>query len=303
MRRLAGTAGARHADRPLHRHRGGLASDGRHRSSRRATSDGSFVALKLATTRVGARAGRARGAHTARARSAMRLRPELRRPGADGGQRWCASRWMRGAAVRAAAAELRDAGSTAGLLALCGRIARAYAALHARGVVHGQVHPRHVLVDGDGARRADRLLGRSVGLRTRRRRHGSRRASARSARRSRHGSLLRGGAVALTPAAEQYSVAALLYLLVTGRMYARLRLEREALPRDIADASPLPFSEHGLAARPELEAVLGARTAEGSRPPLRVDGRSRRGARGARRASGRLARPPASSRPPRSRRC
>jgi DNA-binding helix-hairpin-helix protein with protein kinase domain len=36
-------------------------------------------------------------------------------------------------------------------LRLCTRIAHAYADLHAVGVLHRQVHPRHVLVDANGS--------------------------------------------------------------------------------------------------------------------------------------------------------
>lgn len=217
--------------------------------------DGSYVALKLATTRVGAELVE----HEERILRAVDAdagwAPRFLAAG-NGEQRWCASSWMRGTAIRTTAAELRDEGSAAGLLALCARVARAYAALHAGGVVHGQVHPRHVLVDGDGA---VALIDFSVAASASdsppparlEARFGSLAAPEQA------GSLLRGGAVTLTPAAEQYSVAALLYLLVTGRMYARLRLEREALPRDIVDAPLLSFGEHGLAPSPELEAVLG----------------------------------------------
>ena len=54
-----------------------------------------------------------------------------------------------GMPLRGAADEMRGEGLAAGLLPLCGRVARSFARLHQRGVVHGQVHPRHVLVDGD----------------------------------------------------------------------------------------------------------------------------------------------------------
>jgi hypothetical protein len=234
-----------------------LVSLGRHAAVCQARADdGSYVALKLATTRVGIqlveheeRVLREVDADATRA-------PRVAGGGRAGEQRWCAWSWMRGAAVREAAAELRDEGSSAELLALCGRIARSFASLHARGVVHGQVHPRHVLVDGDGG---VALIDFSVAASASdlppaarlEARFGSLAAPEQAE------SLLSGGAVVLTAAAEQYSVAALLYLLMTGRMYARLRLEREVLARDIVDARLLPFSQHGLAPSPELEAVLG----------------------------------------------
>jgi eukaryotic-like serine/threonine-protein kinase len=235
----------------------GTASLGRNGAVLQAREDaGSYVALKLATTRVGAQLveheGRVLRALAADTAGISRLAGA----GFDGEQPWSASSWMGGVGVRAAAAELRDERPAPGLLALCGRVARRFAALHAQGVVHGQVHPRHVLVDRDGS---VALIDLSVAASASENpppsrleaRFGSLGAPEQAS------SLLRGGEVALTAAAEQYSVAALLYLLVTGRMYARLRLEREVLPRDIVDASPAPFSAHGLPASPELEAVLG----------------------------------------------
>ncbi|HYH44239.1 MAG TPA: protein kinase, partial [Thermoanaerobaculia bacterium] len=52
-----------------------------------------------------------------------------------------------------AAAEWRERGPEGReeLLALCRRIARSYTDLHGRGVLHGDVHPRNVLIDSDGA--------------------------------------------------------------------------------------------------------------------------------------------------------
>jgi hypothetical protein len=233
------------------------ASLGRHAGVVQARDDdGSFAALKLATTPVGAqlveheeRILRAIDADAAWA-------PRFAGGGSAGEQRWCASSWLPGAGARAVAAEVRDGGSTVGLVALCGSVARSFAALHTRGVVHGQVHPRHVLVDGDGAvGLVDFSVAASAAHQPPPARLEARFGSLGAPEQAE--SLLRGGTVVPTPAAEQYSVAALLYLLITGRMYARLRLERDVLARDIVEARLLPFSEHGLNSSPDLEAVLG----------------------------------------------
>ena len=66
-------------------------------------------------------------------------------------RRYCATGWIPGADVRVVASELREQGSPTQRLELCCRLARAYGALHSCGVLHGRVHPRHVLVDVDGA--------------------------------------------------------------------------------------------------------------------------------------------------------
>ena len=218
--------------------------------------DGSFASLKLAFTSVGEqlveheeRVLRALDADAAWA-------PRALGGGSAGEWRWRAASWMPGITVRGAAEEMRGEGPAGGLLPLCSQIARSFARLHERGVVHGQVHPRHVLVDGD---RGIALIDFSVAA------AGEERPPAHRLE-ARFGSLgapeqakalLAGGDVVPSAEAEQYSVAALLYLLVTGKMYARLRLERASLASDIADATRVPFSEHGVAAFPDLEAVLG----------------------------------------------
>ena len=241
--------------RPLRRHGERVARTAR-RGGAGADEDGSYVALKLATTRVGAQLVEHEERILAAIDGDALWAPRLSGGGNTDGQRWCASRWIRGAAVREEAAEQRDQASSAGAIDLCARVARKYAAMHARGIVHGQVHPRHVLVDGDGVvELVDFSVAASPTHQAPPARLEARFGSLGAPEQAE--SLLRGGAVVLTPRAEQYSVAALLYLLVTGRMYARLRLERETLSREIVDAVVLPFSEHGLEASAEIEIVLG----------------------------------------------
>jgi serine/threonine-protein kinase len=150
--------------------------------------------------------------------------------------------WIHGAEVRVVASELRDQGSSAQLVMLCRRVAQAYSALHGHAVLHGQVHPRHVVVDGDGS---VGLIDFSLAARF----HSLSAPEQAEA-------LLHGEDPPLTPAAEQYSVSALLYLLMTGRMYARFELDRHALARDIVARPPLSFADQGLTAWPELEEVL-----------------------------------------------
>ena len=217
--------------------------------------DGSFVALKLATTTEGAwRVGRETQLLQTLGSNANPA-ARLVTAGAADGRRYLAAHWMRGAEARVVATEIRDQGLPIEMLGLCTNISRAYAALHARGILHGQVHPRHVLVDGDASiRLLDFSLAASpldVPPATRLATHFHSLSAPEQAE-----ALLLARDPPLTAASEQYSVAALLYLLVTGRMYARLKLERRSLARDIIDGSPLPFSEHGLHAWPQLEAVL-----------------------------------------------
>lgn len=218
--------------------------------------DASFVALKLATTKVGAELVEHQGLVLRPFGAELGAAPRFIASGSAEGQSYCAVSWTPGAEVRTAAAELRAAGHRTTVLALCRDVARAYAALHARAVLHGQVHPRHVLVDGDGT---VGLLDFAVAA-------SGRYAPASARLEARLNPLsapelaksqVRGERLELTAAGEQYSVAALLYLLLTGRMYARLRLERAELIRDIVGSPPLRFADHGVEPWPELEDVLG----------------------------------------------
>src|SRR6185436_7784472 len=65
------------------------------------------------------------------------------------GRRWLVTEWLSGIDAATAAWELQRGGASGAetrgeLLALARRIAEAYAGLHARGVVHADVHPRNV---------------------------------------------------------------------------------------------------------------------------------------------------------------
>jgi serine/threonine protein kinase len=140
------------------------------------------------------------------------------------------------------------------LLALCTQVAAAFADVHDCGVLHGDVHPRNVLVERTGTvRLIDFGLARPI--------------EALSDRD------VRGGVpfyfdpefaqaqreyqtVAATCAAEQYSVAALLYQMWTGVHYLDWRLEREAMLRQIVEDEPASFQARRVAPWPELEQIL-----------------------------------------------
>lgn len=185
--------------------------------------------------------------------------PRLLAAGELDGRRWIVLEWCPGVDAATAAQELRQRGEAGrpGLLALCREIAAAYARLHERGVVHGDVHPRNVLVGRDGA---VRLLD-----------FGYSRWDAGLAEAGQPG---RGGVAffyepefaaaaragqphpAASPAGEQYAVAALLYMLLTGTHYRDFSLERQEMQRQIAEEPLLPFAERGVEPWPEVEEVL-----------------------------------------------
>lgn len=222
------------------------------------SAGGSIVALKIERPVA---AGRSGGAFEREAAILEHLAgegaPRLAGQGEVDGRRWLAIEWHRGVDALTAAEDLRRRGDRAGLLRLARSIVEAYARLHERGVVHGDVHPRNVLVSGAGeARLIDFGIARWEGL---------------------PGGVPRAwrGGIAFyfepeyaiptragerppeaTPAGDQYGVGVVLYQLFTGAQYRDFSLEKDKMLRQIAEEPPLPFAERGVPAWPEVEAVL-----------------------------------------------
>src|SRR5207244_2174677 len=61
----------------------------------------------------------------------------------------------------------------------------------------------------------------------------------------------------LNPLGEQYSVAALVYLVLAGAHHLRFSPEKQAMRRQTVEEPPLAFLDLGLAPSPAVEAVLG----------------------------------------------
>lgn len=182
--------------------------------------------------------------------------------------------WVSGLEAHHAAALFQGVGSIreeSGLLSLCVEIASAFAEIHESGVVHGDVHPRNVLIEASGAAR---LI--DFGL-------------ARDFRRLRHDELRRGVTFYLAPehaqaarraeqvlpskAGEQYALAALLYELWTGAPYLNWSLERDETLRQIVEDRPLALEARHVPAWPALEEVLRralAKRAEERFPSVRA---------------------------------
>ena len=233
----------------------------------RETRDGqgAFAALKIERA-----AGRAGGAAEQLAREAAILAylegdcvPRLLEAGERDGRRFLVLAWLPGADALTAAGELRrrPAGADlAGLLALGRAIVAAYARLHARGVLHGDVHPRNVLVAADGAvalidfgwsrrmrpsqpEELPEIAGRGgVAFYF----------EPEYARASRAGETV----PAVSAAGEQYALAALLYQLFAGHPTHDFKLARDEMLRQIAEEPPLPFAARDAAPWPAFEAVL-----------------------------------------------
>ena len=129
------------------------------------------------------------------------------------------------------------------LLRLCGAIAQAYAHVHRQGVVHGDVHPTNVLVDRRGrVRIVDFGLARtaledcSVSRPPRGGVDYYMEPEFAAARLEDH------TPPPVTESSEQYSLAAMLYFLITGVEYLDFSAEKTEMRRQIVSESPLPFA-------------------------------------------------------------
>ncbi|HKS23622.1 MAG TPA: serine/threonine-protein kinase, partial [Thermoanaerobaculia bacterium] len=171
--------------------------------------------------------------------------------GTHDGKPYLVIEWCRGMDASAAAAHRRHVRLS--LLDLACGIADAYAALHARGFLHGDVHPRNILVNDDGAvHLIDFGYGAAAGEPPRIGRGGMYyffEPEYLAAQRQ-------GIALPATFAGEQYALGALLYFLIAGRHYVEFRSEREEMVRQAETEPPLPFTKRDLPPWPEVEAIL-----------------------------------------------
>lgn len=166
------------------------------------------------------------------------------------------SEWIFGADATNACVwrQRREAHRQERLLTLCAEIASAFAEVHDSGVLHGDVHPRNVLVEGQGAvRLIDFGLAQTVEQAGESGPRGGvafyfdpEFAEAQRAQK----------AAMLSAAGEQYSVASLLYQLWTGVYYIDWSLERDELLRQIVEEPPVPFEARSVPAWPAIEEAL-----------------------------------------------
>ena len=165
--------------------------------------------------------------------------------------------WIFGVNAESAAVEIRtggDPGLRLQLHALGSAILEAYSDLHEHGLLHGDIHPRNLLVGRDG-----RVTVLDFGLSAR----------AEHANRIQRGGIgfyyepefARAALDNLPPppasfAGEQYALAAMLYLLMTGSHTQDFKLERIEMLNQIATGSMVPFAQRGTGPWPALEQAL-----------------------------------------------
>jgi serine/threonine-protein kinase len=178
------------------------------------------------------------------------------------GRFYVETEFVDGVHAATAAAQWRERGGVKGqqmLLRLAKTIARTYAALHERGILHGDVHPDNVLIRRDGTVVVlDFSVARPAVSQT-----SLPTPPDRSGRAFFFEPEMARVALAGLPSmpasqpGEQHAVATLLYFLMTGAHWQNFRLGRDAMLEDIATLHPLSFRERGVESWPELEVVLG----------------------------------------------
>jgi serine/threonine protein kinase len=186
--------------------------------------------------------------------------PKLLGEGRHDDRRYLLIEWCPGIDASSAAADLRQFQDSVGrskLLDLCCAILKAYAALHARGVIHSDIHPRNILVSGENAVKIiDYGVSRMDGL-PEPLAHAHRAGvgfffepefarTIRTNHRPPRSNIL----------GEQYSLGALIYSLLAGNYPQKFSIEREEMMRQIEQDPPLPFDRQGAPAWPGVEQVL-----------------------------------------------
>ncbi len=185
------------------------------------------------------------------------ITPTLLAAGAESGSSYLLLSWCPGSDCTLLATRLRCAGDYTQLLRLCRAILDAYARLHAQNVIHSDVHPGNILVDNDcGVRLVDFGLARIAGV-DNQFSPGQRggigwffepeyASAARGNVRHPYSSML----------GEQYSLAALLYFLITGKHYVDFSLEKDEMLRQIVEDEPRPLMLRGAQSWAALEQSL-----------------------------------------------
>lgn len=178
------------------------------------------------------------------------IAPRLLDAGAHEERPYLVVEWIAGVDASVAAAQRRH--DRTSLIELCASTAAAYAELHARGVLHVDVHSRNIIFDAGKATLLDFGYA-SLG--------------------DAHAPAGRGGLFAYfepeylagmlerrkvpaSPAGEQAMVAAMLYFFIAGRHHLDFRYDRAEMSRQGAEDPPLPFAAQGVAPWPDVERIL-----------------------------------------------
>jgi tRNA A-37 threonylcarbamoyl transferase component Bud32 len=182
--------------------------------------------------------------------------PALLQAGIFENRQWLAMEWCDGVSIAVAAQQARASGDRAQLHQLAVKLLDAYSRLHERGIVHGDIHTGNILVDDTG-----RILlldfgrARTVG-------NGVANDPNRAGIAHYYDPQIAAALLAgiLSPAAsyasEQFSLATLVYLLLTGLHPIDPAAEQTELLQRIVNRPMLPFAARGVDSWPLVETVL-----------------------------------------------
>ena len=228
------------------------------------TREGRSVAVKIARPNAGAKMSRLLSEEASLLQRAGGVSaPALLETGElDDGRVYIVIEWFDGEDAQTKAQKLAAAAPESNardrVADLCAKILDAYTSLHERGVVHGDVHPRNVLVSKSGE---VRIIDFGVG-------HAIDSGSGSAPRAGvpfffdpEYAQSVRDGMhpPTATPAGEQYSLGALVYSLLCGQYYLDFSFDKHELLRQIVEEPPVPFTRRGAGAIQTLEpAVLQA---------------------------------------------
>ncbi len=188
------------------------------------------------------------------------IAPRLLADGVFEGRQYLALEWCHGVNPTTIAQEAgTEPDGSAELLRVGQCVLDAYVRLHKRGLLHGDVHPKNILVDGHAnVRIVDFEYARVIDSRSKHLDDVPRAGVIHYLEPEYAEALLAHRAVPLaSPAGEQYSVAALLYHILTGDRYADFPLDRTEGLRQIVEQPPRPFSQRRRPPWPAVEEILG----------------------------------------------
>jgi len=180
--------------------------------------------------------------------------------GEEDNLQWIATHWVQGVPISAVAQELRQFNDIEGLHRLAVNVADSYAKLHMSGFLHGDVHPGNILVTNNAEVKLvdfgfsqklsqPRTAGIGVSFYT----------EPEVAK-----AFIDGNRPPLSSeSGEQFSVAALIFELLSGDKYQEFNLEQSEMFKQIANAKPIDFVlPHGSRWQPMEDCLKRALSVE-----------------------------------------
>jgi eukaryotic-like serine/threonine-protein kinase len=185
------------------------------------------------------------------------VNPKLIESGENEDQHYMLLEWCEGTSSDRAVENFRNLDNNENLekiLSVSCAILKAYEHLHAQKIIHSDIHPRNILVSESG-----KVKIIDFGLAT---------------REPIFKQSIRGGIGfyfepeyaqsvinkqpphVATFAGEQYSLAALIYFLLTGKHYLNFSFEKDVLFRQIATESPIPFLQNDIVLDGQIEQAI-----------------------------------------------